>query len=82
MVKFNFKNYIRGLFYWIIFIKINEVNNYILEVEKIWPFRYYYWSEEYALEYLYRNNYYVNFTIDSIKNNEEIFQTFLKSKSF
>ena len=64
-------------------MKLNiPVNNYIIEVEKVWPFTYYYWSQENALEFLYENKNNLKSSIDLIKNNDEAFQKFMKSNNF
>lgn len=56
------------------------VISYLTAVEKIWPFAKYYWSQEFALEFLYTNNNDIKKTLDLIKNLDESYTKFMKRK--
>jgi hypothetical protein len=49
-------------------------------VEKVWPFADFYWSQESALEFLLINNYKISKTLQMIKDKDENFDKFMKSK--
>ena len=61
------------------YILINPVDEYLSEVEKIWPRENYIWSEEFALGFLMQNDYNVEGALDKIKSNHLDFTDCLDS---